>query len=72
MKISLLILLGLTMAFMVQTGEGKDAFKVKRGECVDKENNLRMRVGDILEITAGDVKTRCKCLNPGDKPDCKP
>jgi hypothetical protein len=56
MKISLLILLGLTMAFMVQIGEGK-----KKGYCGD------MKEGESYYIGG---HRWCNCPMGGGKVEC--
>jgi hypothetical protein len=65
MKISLLILLGLTLAFMVQTGEAR-----KRGTCKVYGRTLDGNHRGTWD-RAGNVKEECDCPYLGGEASCR-
>jgi hypothetical protein len=71
MKISLFILLGLTMAFMVQIGEGKQANNPFRGTCTDYFGRKLKGNESFYRVWYG-KEERCDCPWSGGELNCYP
>jgi hypothetical protein len=70
MKISLLILLGLTLAFMVQTGEAKkEKFFQGHGKCKRGRNGI-LKGGESYQYSVAGEMFQCDCPWKGGDEEC--